>query len=137
MLENKYLRWHYVITASIFTILVTGFLLFKGQSSNIYPEKSIELIKSIAYVLTFLGIPMAYGWFNGFLKIRKEEELPDKAREQSRWVMRFLVFSVLAIINSILYISTFDRSLMFLFIISMLVFLLNKPKPIITDDTHE
>lgn len=137
MLENKYLRWHYVVTASIFTILVTGFLVFKGQASGIYPEETLELIKSFAYVLTFVGVPAAYGWFKGFGKVTKEEEKLTKEQEQKKWVVRFLVFSTLAIFNSALYISTFDRSLMFLLIISLLVFLLNKPRPIITEDNHE
>lgn len=137
MLENKYKRWHYIVSASIFTILVVGFLAFKGQSSGLYPPKALELIKSFAYLLTFVGIPMAYGWFKGFLKIKKEAEEVTNEKEQREWRLRFIVFSTLCLLNSILYISTFDRSLMFLLIISLLVFFLNKPRPTLTNETHD
>lgn len=136
MLENKYLRWHYAVTASIFSILVTGFLIFKGRSENLYPEKTLEILKSIAYLLTFVGIPLAYGWFQNFFK-QQPIEKSDLAKEKTSWIRRFIVFAVLAVLNSVLYISTFDRSLMFLLIISLLVFLLNKPRPLITEDNDE
>lgn len=142
MLENKYLRWHYVVAAIVFTILVTGFMVFKGRSEGLYPPKLLEILKSFAYLATFIGVPLAYGWFKTFFtpKTKKEkaegEELDNK-NEAKNWLFRFFTFAFLCVMNSVLYISTFDRSLMFLLVISLMVFLLNKPRAIITDDTHE
>lgn len=135
MLENKYLRWHYLVAAFVFTILVTGFMIFKGRSEGLYPTKILEVLKSAAYVVTFIGVPLAYGWFKTFISPKTEPE--NKDAETKNWLLRFYTFSALCIINSILYISTFDRSLMFLLVISLLVFVLNKPRPILTNETDE
>lgn len=142
MLENKYLRWHYIVAAIVFTILVTGFMVFKGRSEDLYPPKLLELLKSIAYVITFVGVPLAYGWFKTFVQLKNKETIDkdaqaDKKTEAKNWLLRFYTFATLCVLNSVLFISTFDRSLMFLLVISLLVFLLNKPRAFTSSDTHE
>lgn len=129
MLENKYLRWHYIVAATVFTMLITGFMIFKGRSEGLYPEALLVKLKMISYTATFIGIPLAYGWFKKFVKVKPVDE-PKKTIEQEAkdWKNRFIVFSVLTLLNTALYISTFDRSLMFVLIICLMVYLLNKPK---------
>lgn len=136
MLENKYLRWHYIVSAIVFTVLITGFMLFKGRSENLYPPKVLEILKALAYIATFVGVPMAYGWFKTFFKSKDtdqedENKKVDKELETKSWLLRFYTFTFLCVLNSVLFISTFNRSLMFLLIISLMVFLLNKPSTIV------
>lgn len=133
MLENKYLRWHYVVAAILFTLLIVGFLVFKNQHKINYNPTTLELLKTFSYLITFTGIPFAYGWFRTFFttKVEPEEEMNDENFDNevlnAIWKKRFFIFSFLMLFNAVLFVTTFDRSLLFLLIISVSVYLLNKP----------
>lgn len=132
MIENKHLRWHYTVAGILMVLFVVGFLLFNGQKRFELSKGTLEILKSIAYLVTFVGIPLAYEWFQTFMRPRPTEEekevLAQEEAQESRWKKRFFIFSGLSIINLVLFVLTFDRSLMFLLIISLSVFLLNKPQ---------
>ncbi len=125
-LENKYLRWHYSVAAVVMSLLIVGFMFLKGQNRVVEPGETLTILQSLSYLITFVGIPLAYGWFQNFFKRKSEEEKEEK--ENAGWMRRFYIFSVLALVNSILYLLTFDQSLMFVLIITLSVYLLNKPK---------
>ncbi len=131
-LENKYLRWHYVVASLLLALFIIGFLVFKGQNKIAIEPSVLEVLKSISYLITFVAIPLAYGWFQSFMKPRPtEEEKEVLAKEENqlhRWKKRFFIFSALSFVNLILFVLTFDRSLMFVLIISLSVYLLNKPQ---------